>query len=128
MESIVHQGTLFLAGGYEFDGTNDGGKHVEIIDLTTGASSVECMISKIGHTAIKSGDNLIFFTGYTEKIDLRNGSVFEIYNTKTKEWSVGILNRAFYRAGIVSLNNTIYVAGGIDASGKTSDMLWKLEF
>jgi hypothetical protein len=128
MDGIIDQGKLFLSGGFRLDGNIDGGKYIEIIDVATRISTLDCMIPRHGQTAIKSGDKLIFFTGNAGLNDLRSGSVFEIYDTKTKEWSVGILNRAIQNAGIISVNNTIYVAGGNDAAGKPTDLFWKLEF
>ncbi len=38
---------------------------------------------------------------------------FDIYDAKTNTWSIGVLPFSIEGASIISVNNTIYVAGGM---------------
>lgn len=124
MASIEGGGKIFWAGGAKVLGPewsyND---NVEILDLSTGVTSLECMIPRLGFNAVKRGDDIIFFTGS----DRDFGDEFEIYNTVADTWSTGVLDKTIQSAAIISVNNTIYVAGGL-VNGKYSSQVWKLEF
>ncbi|MEJ7673106.1 MAG: hypothetical protein WKF59_10430 [Chitinophagaceae bacterium] len=107
---------------------------VEIRDLITGVSSSNCVIPRIGNSAVIKGDNIVFFTGY-ENNDPIKGTRFEIYNTTTDTWSTGVLNQKIFDATVISVNNTIYVAGGRETvqdsqgyGGPFFKQVWKLEF
>ena len=52
---------------------------------------------------------------------------FDIYDAKTNTWSIGVLPFSIEGASIISVNNTIYVAGGM-VDNVFSDKVWKLEF
>ncbi len=52
---------------------------------------------------------------------------FDIYYIATNSWSVGVLPVTIYGASIISVNNTICVAGG-KVNGVLSKQVWKLEF
>lgn len=129
MASIVSGNKIYWAGGAShFTGslwttTNT----VEIRDLNTGTSTLDCIIPKMSFNAVKKNEYLVFFTGsiYTE---IGSGTEFDIYNTITNRWSTGILNQRLNDAAIISVNNTIYVAGGTDNTGKRYNQVWKLEF
>ena len=56
-----------------------------------------------------------------------NKNKFDIYETTTNTWSIGVLNQNIEGASIISVNNTIYVAGGV-VNGVMSNQVWKLEF
>jgi N-acetylneuraminic acid mutarotase len=58
---------------------------------------------------------------------LRNGTHFEIYNLTSNLWQTGKLDKSIQGAAIISVNNTIYVAGG-KVNGAFSDQVWILEF
>ncbi len=58
--------------------------------------------------AVKKNEYIIFFTGYNGG----EGDQFEIYDTTSGKWSTGMLNQKIQGAAIISVNNTIYVAGG----------------
>ncbi|MEO6219503.1 MAG: kelch repeat-containing protein, partial [Ginsengibacter sp.] len=107
---------------------------VEIRDLITGVSSLECVIPRLGNSAVVKGDNLVFFTGYEDNHPLE-GIRFEIYNTVTNTWSTGVLNQKIFDATVISVNNVIYVAGGRGTvqgpqgyGGPFFKQVWKLEF
>ncbi|MEO5583211.1 MAG: PKD domain-containing protein [Saprospiraceae bacterium] len=94
---------------------------VEVRDINTGVSSLTCMSPRYFLNAVTKGDNIIFFTG----IDI--GDRFEIYNSITNTWSTVVLNQKIVYSAIISVNNTIYIAGG-DVNGIASNKVWKLEF
>jgi hypothetical protein len=52
---------------------------------------------------------------------------FDIYDIFTDSWSIGVLPVNIYGSSIISLNNTIYVAGGY-VNGVLSNQVWKLDF
>ena len=69
-------------------------------------------------------DNKILF--------LRNGGwtdsdKFDIYDIISNTWSIGVLPYKIGGASIISVNNTIYVAG-VSINGVLSNKVWKLEF
>ena len=106
------------------------GCKVEIKDVNTGSSSMT-HLSAPKHWYIDFGenavvkDNKIVFLGHnsdgtgTDKID--------IYDIATNTWSIGILPVNINGASIISVNNTIYVAGGYLNDARSSQV-WKLEF
>jgi hypothetical protein len=125
MASIAVDGKIFWgSGGYAWNGSvwmnHD---NVEIQDITTGATSTSCMIPRLGFSAVKKNDRVVFFTGSNGG----DGTQFEIYDTITGQWSTGKLDQKIQDAAIISVNNTIYVAGG-RVNGAFSNQVWRLEF
>jgi Kelch motif/Galactose oxidase, central domain len=117
---------IFWAGGANnpyWSGFNLS-KQVEIKDVITNVSSFVCITPKSQFNAVIKDGNIVFFTGNTG-----SGIQFEIYNPSTNQWSTGILNKQINDATIISVNNTIYVAGGRDQPwGPYFNQVWKLEF
>ena len=116
--------TNYWAGGYTYYGQSYGlSKQVEIRDMKSGSSTFESLFQANGFfTAVNKNDTIVFFTGSgAEK------NKFDIYDIKTKTWAIGVLPVNIEGAGIISINNTIYVAGGI-INGTYSNKVWKLEF
>ncbi|MGZ3852707.1 MAG: Kelch repeat-containing protein, partial [Flavisolibacter sp.] len=107
----------------------DGSCKVEISNVETGTSSLESL-SRSGNVISVVKDNKLVF--------VRPGSIyFDIYDPSIKAWSVGVLPQQVPGgAAVISVNNTIYVAGGITGSipmGATTkqigtNQVWKLEF
>ena len=104
---------------------------VEIRDMITGTSTFSCLSNKNAHfQVVQRGSQIIFFTNYYESgtpvpDHLRNR--FDIYDLTTSTWFIGVLPHRINAASIVSVNQTIYVAGGL-VDGVVSDKVWKLEF
>lgn len=101
--------------------------HSEIRDLTTGNTSFLCVTPKSKFNIAFKGSKAVFFTGSMNG----SGRSFEIYDTATGQWSTGVLPFSINDATVISVNNTIYVAGGRDRdqpSGPYYDQVWKLEF
>lgn len=96
---------------------------VEIRDESTGLSSNACLFQpNSGLDAVLRNNQIVFFTG--------NGIIknkFDIYDVSTNTWSIGVLPVNIYGASIISVNNTVYVAGGF-VNGVVSNQVWKLEF
>ena len=129
MTGIAVDDKLYWAEGYN-SFTNAGStlnNNVEVFNTSTGTASIECMAPRRNIVAVKKGNNIIFFTGDFGPGDPRTGIDFEIYNISTKTWSIGKLNQKVYNAAVISVNNTIYVAGGSDGANYF-DHVWKLEF
>ena len=124
MANIADNSKIFWAGGANnFNGAEwTSNNSVEILDLNTGVTSSVCIHPRFGFSAVKKNEQIVFFTGYDG-----SGVEFEIYDTVTGIWSTGKLNQKIQGAAIISVNNTIYVAGGI-VDGVYSNQVWKLEF
>jgi len=120
MANIADNSKIFWAGGRNnFNGAEwTSNNSVEILDLNTGVTSSVCIHPRFGFSAVKKNEQIVFFTGYDG-----SGVEFEIYDTVTGIWSTGKLNQNIRGAAIISVNNTIYVAGGT-----YSNQVWKLEF
>jgi N-acetylneuraminic acid mutarotase len=52
---------------------------------------------------------------------------FDIYDITTNTWSIGVLPANIYGSSVISVNNTIYIAGGY-VNDVLSNQVWKLEF
>jgi len=65
---------------------------------------------------------LFFFTGYGRVINK-----FDIFDPVTNTWSIGTLNENISGASIISVDNTIYVAGGNVSNGQFN-RIWTVEF
>ena len=127
MASIFAGGKIFWAGGANiWNGAewvnND---NTEILDLSSGVTSSVCILPRSRFSAVTKNENIVFFTSYGS--DPRNGTHFEIYNLTTNTWSTGVLPVKIQGSSIISVNNTIYVAGG-NVNGSFSNQVWKLEF
>ncbi len=104
-----------------------GGCRVEIKNIHTGNTS-KAVLFKPGGWIIDEGQNavvkdnqVVFFTGSA------GGNRFDIYNATTNTWSIGELPVNINNASVISVNNTIYVAGGF-INDIISNQVWKLEF
>lgn len=111
---------------------NDGSCKVEVRDLQTGESTLE-YLSRGGFfftgSLVKDG-KIVFIHGGTE--------YFDIFDPAVNKWFVGVLPQAIpVGAGIICVNNTIYIAGG--STGETpvgnntykpilTNQVWKLVF
>ena len=127
---IAVDNKIYWAGGdvYNFPG---GGQTVEIRDINTQTTSFACLFqpnagdnygANSAFDAVIKNNKIVFFTG--------QGAVknkFDIYDITTNTWSIGVLAQNIEGAAIISVNNTIYVAGGF-VNGVLSKQVWKLEF
>jgi len=110
---------------------------VEIRDVTTGNSSIQ-YLSKPGFPVAVIKDNKIIFCRNFPSINSSapaEANKFDIYDINTGSWSIGVLNQPIpFLASIISVNNTIYVAGGAFNVADNGDLfnftnqVWKLEF
>ncbi len=90
---------------------------VEIRNVNTGNSSILNLFKPGGTYSVIKDGKIVFIAG---------GDKFDIYDTTTNTWSIGVLPQPITVISIISVNNTIYVVGyGI---GGLSNQVWKLEF
>ena len=99
---------------------------VEIKDVNTQSSSFSCLFEPklwglIEQKAVVKNNQVVFFTGNVIS------NKFDIYDIVNNSWSIGELNQNINGAAVISVNNTIYVAGGY-TNGSFSNIVWKLEF
>lgn len=96
---------------------------VLIRDESTNNSTWACLFQPNSHfDAVVKNNKIVFFTGWGL---VKNK--FDIYDIATNTWSIGVLSQDIVGASIISVNNTIYVAGG-EVNGVLSNQVWKLEF
>ncbi|HET9824822.1 MAG TPA: hypothetical protein VFP87_05780, partial [Chitinophagaceae bacterium] len=104
----------------------------EIMDMSTGSVTHECLFQpNSGFTAVQKSSRILFSTTHsTQSGWLIPGIVtnkLDIYDPANDSWSIGVLPVNIYDASIISVNNTVYVAGGI-VNGALSNQVWTLEF
>lgn len=102
---------------------------VEVKDINTGSSSIQYLFKPAewfidgGCNAVIKDNKIIFCRQVGTDRDK-----FDIYDIGTNTWSIGILPQPIPGyAAIISVNNTIYIAGGV-VDGVLSNQVWKLEF
>jgi N-acetylneuraminic acid mutarotase len=134
MASIAVGTKNYWAGGLYKQPDNPFTDLVEIRDESTGISSFECLFQPNAFfSAVLKDNKIVFFTsGYnalqywtTQPPPVMNK--FDIYDITTGKWSIGVLPFNIYSSSIISVNNIIYVAGGV-VNGGLSNQVWKLEF
>ena len=131
-----HQGTRPMGnlGGIAVEGKIywTEGCNVEIKDVNSWSSSIVSLSQPAewnideGSNPVEANGKIVFFRQWGDNTDK-----FDIYDIKTKAWSVGILPVKIHLASIISVNNVIYVAGGSLMNGGSSNFsnqVWKLEF
>jgi len=98
---------------------------VEIRDVSSGNSSIQYLFGPAvwnldaGHNAMLKNNTIIFCKNLGN-----NRDKFDIYDIQSNAWSMGVLPEPIpVIASIISVNNTIYIAGG-----NLSNQVWTLEF
>jgi N-acetylneuraminic acid mutarotase len=116
--------TNYWAGGATYSPDDYSySSQVEIRDIASGSSTFGSLFQgNAKFSAVQKNNTIVFFTGLgAEK------NKFDIYDINTKTWSIGVLPENVEGAAIISVNNTIYVAGG-RVNGILSNQLRQLEF
>ncbi len=130
MASIAVGNTIYWSSGWNGLTAASLSDQVEIKDVTTGISTFACAIPRTDFYAVVKDDNIVFFTGNSSDFATL-GNRFDIYNTTSHTWSTGLLDHKIRYTNVISVNNTIYIAGGTE-DGSTipvySDKVWKLVF
>jgi N-acetylneuraminic acid mutarotase len=126
--SISAGNKIFWAGGNKDASLNRGfifSDNIEIRDIPTGISTYVCISPKIFFNAVQANDKLIFFTGMDHPASPMDR--IDVYNLTTNTWSIGVLPVNINYSTIISVNNSVFVAGGY-VNGLVSNQVWKLEF
>jgi hypothetical protein len=124
MASIAFAGKIYWAGGWI---SNEASSQVEIKDVNTQTSSLACLFHpNANFDAVVKDNKIVFFTGEGPGF-IAGNKKFDIYDVTTNTWSIGVLPVDITGASIISVNNTIYVAGGY-VNGVLSNKVWKLDF
>ena len=130
MKSIAIGSKILWAGGSTINYLNPIASYasvmVEIKDVSTQTSSFSCLSEPRkwwdgDSKAVLKNNQIVFFTGSGA------WNKFDIYDIVNNSWSIGALNQNIVGAAVISVNNTIYVAGG-NVNGSLSNIVWKLEF
>lgn len=102
---------IFWAGGYTGSYPNiTGSCSVEIHNVNTGNVSIQSLSKPGRRTAVLKNNQIIFNDGTIK---------FDIYDTSTNTWSIGVLP-IMNGGSIISVNNTLYLV--------TEDKVYKMEF
>lgn len=131
MASIAVNNKIFWAGGVN-DQSNNYTNLVEIRDVNSGSSSYSCLSSPNAFfSAVKKDNKIVFFTLAPNMLVQWPNTIwrreFDIYDISTNSWAIGVLPVSMGSTQIISVDNVIYLAGGI-VDGSLSDKVWKLEF
>ncbi|MEO5682985.1 MAG: kelch repeat-containing protein [Chitinophagaceae bacterium] len=125
MAGIAVGDKIYWAGGH----TEPPGRslnRVEIMDTKTNSIATDCLFQRNEvFAAVMKNNRLVFFTGNSALTGAKNK--FDIYDIGSNSWSIGLLFDGIQGASVISVNNTIYVAGGY-VLGSLTNQLWKLEF
>jgi hypothetical protein len=119
---------LFFAGG-KTSTNSQPTCSVETLNTNTGARTLMNLFSPASWLfnagqSVVAKDNKLLFLRNDGKADANK---FDIYDTAINTWSVGVLPVKIEGASFISVNNTIYLAGG-KVNGVLSDKVYKLEF
>ncbi len=116
---------LYFAGGWTKSPDYQQTCSVETLNTNTGARTLMNLSSPIaGLHAVVKDSKILFFGGGA---DGTTESRLDMYDIATNTWSIVVLPIPLEEASIISVNNIIYVAGGI-VNGVYNDKVWKLEF
>ncbi len=119
MTGIAVGDNIYWAG-LAYNGQTNNSK-VEVRNVISGTSSVHCLSYRRYMPGIAVKNNkIVFFTGSNIWGEMKNK--FDIYDI-----TIGVLPVNIEGAAIYSVNNIIYVAGGV-VNGVLSNQVWKLEF
>jgi hypothetical protein len=118
----------YWAGGYTGSLYTPGSiislsEEVEIRNAITNESSFACLFQpNAKFSAVQKNDNIVFFTGAGQQ-----KNKFDIYNINSKTWSIGLMDKTMEGNTVISVNNSVYVAGG-KVNGVLSNQVYKLQF
>jgi hypothetical protein len=131
MASIAIGNKTYWAGGVN-DQSNNYTNLVEIRDANSGISTFDCLShSNAFFSAVQKNNKIVFFTlGPNMPVMWPSSwwqNVFDIYDITSNTWSVGVLPATMASTSIISVNNVIYLAGGL-VNGVVSNQVYKLEF
>jgi N-acetylneuraminic acid mutarotase len=121
---------IYWAGGD--DGNGMPSCKVEIRDLVSQTSSTAFLFHPFSYVThegqnVLVKDNKIIWFATLDPLNGNSTDKFNIYDMLTNTWSIGLLPVKISGASVISVNNTIYVAGGY-VNGRMSDQVWKMEF
>jgi hypothetical protein len=104
---------------------------VEIRDVNTGNSTTQYLYRSTEFSnAVMKDNKIVFFGTHYDNPDKHVADKVDIYDIASNTWSVGVLPFSIELPSIISVNNTIYVAGGFvnGVYNVYNDKVWKLEF
>jgi hypothetical protein len=134
MAAIVVGNKIYRAGGLYKQPEDPFTNQVEIRDVNTGSITFGCLFQPNAFfSVVQKNNQLVFFTSDEDVVPpywygpLPVNNKFDIYDITTSTWSIGVLSESIRGASIISVNNTVYVAGGY-INGVLSNKVWKLEF
>lgn len=114
---------IYWGGGAVGNDLGNLTKRVEIRNIQTGNSTFECLSYARFCNAFVKGDDIVFFTGYPVS------KTFDIYNTVTRSWSIGVLPAELWGAAVVCVNNRLYIGGGVwgaNMNGSVTNKVYQL--
>jgi len=127
--AIAVNDVLYFAGGVSY--RSQAICSVETLNTNSGARTLMSLFSPAtwwiddGENAVVK-DNKVIFLRHDGGADANK---FDIYDTQTNTWSMGVLPQPIPSgSSVISVNNTIYVAGGFVNGVGNSNQVWKLEF
>ena len=128
LASIAIENKIYWAGGITYASSIPGSasQKIDIKNTSPQSLSFDCLFQvNMFFKAVRTNNKIIFFTGNGGYGSVINK--FDIYDISTSTWSIGVLPFNMEGTAIISVNNTIFLAGGY-VNGVLSDKAWKLEF
>lgn len=105
--------------------------YFQVWDVKT-SQSYEMNLTQPSAWNASTGQNMVLKDGKIVLLKLGSSSNnFDIYDINSKSWFIGVLTQPIPSgASVISVNNTIYLAGGSNDGSATalSNKVWKLEF
>ena len=116
------EGRIYWAGG--LNNENKSICEVEILNLASGSITHGSLSHPIawymqdGQSTV-FGNKLLFMPGSAEfNTPLPEDNKIDIYDVDSKTWSVTWMERSLAGASIISLQNKIYIVGGMEGSNQ----------
>ena len=135
--AIFKSGKIYWSGGATYINYQGGIGNEDLLTCQVEIKDVNTQVSSFANLAYPKyvngafeKDNKIaiisFYSGWQYWPD------FDVYDVSSNTWSVGVLPQSLSSyASVISVNNVIYVAGGLSSSAGNLEYLtqvWKLEF
>jgi hypothetical protein len=114
---------IYWAGGYNSKFLCK----VEIMDVTTQTTSLAYLSTPGIYAAVPKNNKIVYF-----KLAPSDGT-FDVHDVNTNTWTVGTLPVNLVWPSVISVSNTVYVAGGFlnnmsNTFNNISDKVYILEF
>lgn len=128
VSGVVKGNEIYWAGQVVSQNTKMG--KVEIWNTANNSITTHCLsYSRYAPVGVVRNNEVAFFVdnGWWDDFAIISNQ-FEIYNTETRQWSLGKLPLSLASPAIININNDIYIGGGKTAIYTNTDKVYKLNW